>query len=156
MKNSKMLEFWVGIFILLGLCAFMFMALRVSGLTLSRNPFASTTYELEANFTDIGSLKARAPVRIAGVQIGVVRAITLNPETYEAQVEMELNKNIAIPADSSVSITASGILGDNYVSITPGFATALLKNGERFNTTYPATSWASLISTFINGAGSKK
>ena len=156
MKNTKTLEFWVGIFILLGLGAFIFMALSVSGLSVAANPFVNKSYELSANFTDIGSLKVRAPVRISGVQIGTVVSISLDAETYEAHVVMDLNKNISISNDSSASITASGILGDNYVSISPGYGSTNFHNGDHFNTTYPATSWSSLISTFVNGAGSKK
>lgn len=150
MKNSKSLEFGVGLLILLGLLAFMFMALKVSGMT-SSNPFLTTTYDVTANFTDIGSLKVRSPVRIAGVQIGTVSEIDLNPKTYEAHVVMSIQKSIEIPDDSSVSITSSGILGDNYASVTPGYAATNMKSGGQFGTTYAATSLTSLISTFMSG-----
>lgn len=153
--NKKIIEIWIGVLMLLGLLAFMFMAMKVSGLTTADNPFVHNTYTLSANFTDVGGLKVRAPVRIAGVQVGVVSALKLNPQTYEAEVVLSMNKGIAIPADSSASITASGILGDNYVSITPGFASQNLTNGGQIVTTYAATSIQSLISTFMSN-GAKK
>jgi phospholipid/cholesterol/gamma-HCH transport system substrate-binding protein len=158
MNNSKILEFGVGVLILLGLLAFMFMALKVSGLTMASNPFMSTTYQVSADFTDIGGLKVRSPVRIAGVQVGTVVAIDLNPETYEAHVIMSIEKNVALPTDSSVSITAAGILGDNYVSVTPGYARTNMASGGQFVTTYAATSLTSLISTFMsnNNSGNSK
>lgn len=158
--KQKSIEFWVGILMLLGIFAFTFMALQVSGMTPSSNPFIKSDYDVTANFTDIGGLKARSAVRIAGVQIGTVEAIALNPQTYEATVTLAINKNIPIPADSSASVTASGILGDNFISIAPGFAAQNLQNGGQIVTTYAATSWQSLISTFMSGSsnsgGTKK
>lgn len=162
MKNSKLLEFSVGILILLGILAFMFMALKVSGLSMTNNPFFDDTYTLNADFTDIGSLKVRAPVRIAGVQIGTVTHIKLDPSNYEAHVEMGIQKGLEIPEDSSASITSSGILGDNYVSVVPGYSSTNMQNGAQFITTYAATSFSSLISTFMgsgntnNNHGGKK
>lgn len=153
--SKRVIEIWIGVLMLLGLMAFMFMAMKVSGLTSADSPFAHNTYTLCANFTDVGGLKVRAPVRIAGVQVGVVSALALNPQTYEAEVILSMNKDVAIPADSSASITASGILGDNYVSITPGFANQNLTNGGQIVTTYAATSIQSLISTFMSN-GAKK
>lgn len=152
--KQRLFEFWVGIFMLLALLAFIFMAFKVSGLT-GANPFVKTTYDVSANFTDIGGLKVRSAVRIAGVQIGTVEGLTLNPETYQADVTMAINKNVKIPADSSASVTASGILGDNFISISPGYATQNLSNGGQIQTTYAATNISSLISTFMSN-GAKK
>lgn len=155
--KQKSTELWVGLFMVFAILAFVFLALKVSGMTSTANPFASSTYDVSANFTDIGGLKARSAVRIAGVQIGTVQSISLNPQTYEANVTLAINKNILIPSDSSASVTASGILGDNFISISPGYATQNLANGGQIMTTYAATSWQSLISTFMsNGTGEKK
>lgn len=156
MKNSKALEFAVGILILLGLLAFMFMSLRVSGLTTGSNPFMHTTYNLSGDFTDVGNLKVRAPVRIAGVQIGTVTGLDLDPQTYQARVIMSIQNTVSIPTDSSVSVTSSGVLGDNYVSIAPGYASTNMKPNDVFTTTYPATSLTSLISTFMSGSSNNK
>lgn len=155
--KQKSIELWVGLFMALAILAFIFLALKVSGMTSTSNPFVRSTYDVTANFTDIGGLKARSAVRIAGVQVGEVEAITLNPQTYEAHVALAINNNVMIPADSSVSVTASGILGDNFISITPGYSNQNLQNGGQIMTTYAATSWQSLISTFMsNGSGDKK
>ena len=148
--QKKTIEIWVGILMLLAILAFVFMSLRVSGL--NTTDFSGNTYDITANFTDVGGLKARGAVRIAGVQVGMVEAVKLNPETYEAHVVMSMQKTIHIPQDSSASITSSGILGDNYISITPGFATQNLADGGQIVTTYAATSLTSLISTFMSGA----
>ena len=153
--KQKAIEVWVGVLMLLGLLAFTFMALQVSGLSMASNPFSKNTYHLNANFTDVGSLKVRSAVRIAGVEVGQVSALQLNPQTYEAEVVLSMNKAIVIPSDSSVSITSSGILGDNYVSITPGFSAQNLSNGGQIVTTYSATSLQSLISTFMSNGGKK-
>ena len=148
--QKRTIEIWVGILMLLAILAFVFMSLRVSGL--NTTDFSGQTYDVTANFTDVGGLKARGAVRIAGVQIGTVASVTLNPETYEAHAILSIQKNIHIPQDSSASITSSGILGDNYISITPGFASQNLANGGQIITTYAATSLTSLISTFMSGA----
>ncbi len=154
--KQKLTELWVGILMILAILAFAFMALKVSGMGLGTNPFVKSTYTLTASFTDIGGLKVRSAVRIAGVQVGEVEALNLNPQTYQATLTLALNKNIQIPADSSASITSSGILGDNFVSITPGFAPQNLTNGGEIVTTYAATNLSSLISTFMNNSGDKK
>lgn len=154
--KQKSTELWVGILMLLGILAFIFMALKVSGLSGTSNPFVSSTYNLNANFTDIGGLKVRSAVEIAGVEIGTVKAISLNPQTYEAEVTLAINKNIQIPADSSASITATGILGDNFISIMPGFASQNLTNNGQIVTTYAATNLQSLISTFMSNGAPKK
>lgn len=154
--KQKSTEVWVGILMLLGILAFVFMAFKVSGLSGTSNPFVSSTYDLNANFTDIGGLKVRSAVQIAGVRIGTVKAINLDPQTYEAEVTLAIDKNITIPADSSASITASGILGDNFISITPGFASQNLAANGQIVTTYAATNLQSLLSTFMSNGGPKQ
>ncbi len=149
--KQKTLEIWVGILMLLALAAFTFMAFKVSGLTAS-SAFVSHSYTVNAQFSDVGGLKTRAAVRIAGVQVGEVSALSLNPETYEAKVSLSIENDVHLPTDTSAAITASGILGDNYISLTPGYASQNISNGGTINTTYAATSIQSLISTFMSGA----
>jgi phospholipid/cholesterol/gamma-HCH transport system substrate-binding protein len=151
MMKQKTLEIWVGILMLLALAAFTFMAFKVSGLTAS-SAFVSHSYTVNAQFSDVGGLKTRAAVRIAGVQVGEVSALSLNPETYEAKVSLSIENDVHLPTDTSAAITASGILGDNYISLTPGYASQNISNGGTINTTYAATSIQSLISTFMSGA----
>ncbi len=148
--QKKTIEIWVGVLMLLAILAFVFMSLKVSGL--NTTDLSGHSYDVTANFTDVGGLKARSAVRIAGVQVGTVQSVTLNPQTYEAHAVLSLQKGINIPQDSSASITSSGILGDNYISITPGFAPQNLASGGQIMTTYAATSLTSLISTFMSGA----
>ena len=153
---KKSLAFSVGIFIILVVLALIFLALRVSGLSEGGSFFSQKNYSLSANFDNIGNLKVRAPVRLAGVVVGQVEKIALNKEQYQAHVIMKMDNNIDnIPTDSSISITSMGLLGENYVSISPGYNNKFMKNGESFPVAYSATSLTSLISTFISG-GKKK
>ena len=153
MKQGKV-DFIVGVFILIAAVSLMFLALKVSGL--SAASFGNNSYKVTASFSDIGGLKVRSPVKIAGVQIGQVSAITLNNDAYNAVVTMSIeNSADKIPVDSSARISQSGLLGDNYISLSPGYKMQNLKNGSVIKTTYSATSITSLISTFVNGANKK-
>jgi phospholipid/cholesterol/gamma-HCH transport system substrate-binding protein len=148
-RNSEIL---VGIFMILAILALIFLALKVSGLSTESDLFGRHSYELTAQFNDIGSLKVRAPVRIAGVEVGRVVGISLNNENFEAKVTMKIDDSVNdLPIDTSAAITSSGILGDNYVNLTPGYASTNLKEGGEITTTYSATNLQSLISTFMSG-----
>ncbi len=149
MKQKK-LEFAVGIFMIVAIMAIIFMALQVSGLSLTS--LGKKTYQVTAVFSDIGNLKVRAPVRVAGVSIGSVQNIILDKSTYEAKVILSLDDYANnLPTDTSARITSSGLLGDNYISLSPGYDSRFLKNGSKIVTTYPATSIQNLISTFVSG-----
>ncbi|MDF2529588.1 MAG: outer rane lipid asymmetry maintenance protein MlaD [Gammaproteobacteria bacterium] len=156
----KSIEVWVGLLMVMGALALAFLAFKVSGLSINNDVFGAKSYNVTAVFSDIGGLKVRAPVRIAGVQIGTVTGIALDPQTYQAQVTLTINDGINnLPSDTSASVTSSGILGDNYVSLSPGYSDTTLKNGGKIITTYSATNLQSLISTFIsnsNSNGAKK
>lgn len=148
-------EISVGIFMVLAALALMFLVLKVSGLTVDNDLFGRQSYQVSAEFGDIGNLKVRAPVRVAGVEIGQVVNITLDPANFQAKVTLRINNAVNdLPSDTSASVTSSGILGDNYISLTPGYAATNLQNGSVINTTYSATSIQSLISTFMSGSKS--
>ena len=150
------IEISVGIFMILGLLALIFLALKVSGLSIGGKFWSRSSYQLIADFSDVGGLKVRSPVRVAGVQIGVVNGITLNPTTYKADVSLKITQSKAkLPDDSSASIVASGLLGDNYISLQPGYSSKFYTNGNRIETTYSATNLQSLISTFMSGSHKK-
>ena len=150
--KGKWLEFYVGILMILGILALFFMALRVSGLSLSNNPFNNQSYQLLAKFDNIGSLKKRAPVDVAGVKIGTITKVALDPVTYRAIVTMKINdKKVKFPKDTTAAIVQSGLLGDNLVSLTPGYDTQMLGNNGTITTTYSATNLQSLISNFVSG-----
>ncbi|CAM2977915.1 outer membrane lipid asymmetry maintenance protein MlaD [Legionella worsleiensis] len=119
MRKQRYVDISVGIFMLLGLIALLVMVMKVS----SFNDFMSQKgYSVTADFTDIGGLKVRAPVTVAGVRIGEVSRIELQPGDLNARVTMTLRSDKKIPfEDSSARILTEGLLGSNYISIVPGF-----------------------------------
>lgn len=120
MQNRRIIEVSVGILMLLGIAAFVMLALKVSGLTSFSNEGG---YRVYADFSNIGGLKVRAPVTIAGVRVGEVSDIELDPSSFNAKVTLMINDNQnKIPLfDTSARILTEGLLGSNYVSIVPGF-----------------------------------
>lgn len=119
MNRQRYVDLTVGVFMLLGLAALLILALKVSGLS----AFSSGKgYHVTADFSDIGGLKVRAPVTVAGVKIGEVTRIELQPGELNAKVTMRLKNDKPIPFDdSSARILTEGLIGSNYVSIVPGF-----------------------------------
>ncbi len=117
--NARYVDLSVGIFLVLGLLAFIVMALKVSDLSVI---FPIKTYSVTASFTDIGGLKVRAPVTVSGVKVGEVTRIELQPEQLNAKVTLALYTHQPIPfEDVSARILTQGLLGSNYISILPGF-----------------------------------
>ena len=119
--NSKQryIDISVGAFMLMGMLALLVMVMMVSGVT---DLMSTKGYQVTANFTDIGGLKIRAPVTVAGVRIGEVTSIELQPSQLNAKVTMTLKQDKPIPyEDSSARILTEGLLGSNYISIVPGF-----------------------------------
>lgn len=145
--GKRSIEFSVGMFMFFGLLALMVLAVKVSGLAQwSKDP----TYTVSAAFDNIGGLRERASVRIGGVIIGRVSRIYLDNKSFQAVVEMQINKKFnQIPDDSSTSIFTQGLLGANYVSVTPGFDSNMLKDGDRVQTTHSAMVLENLIGQFI-------
>ena len=119
MNKRRTIEITVGLFMLLGLLALLVMVMKVSGIG---ELTSSSGYEVTANFTNIGGLKVRAPVTVAGVRIGEVTRIELQPTELNAKVTLRLRNDKPIPfADVSARILTEGLLGSNYISIVPGF-----------------------------------
>lgn len=151
MLPQRLIDTLVGLFLLLALFAMTVLALKVSGLT---NLFPSKSYEISASFDDIGGLKVRSPVKIGGVQIGQVSEIGLDPNTYKAVVRMRIEERFNdIPDDSSAGIYTSGLLGDNYIAITPMYSKSFMKNGSQFEYTNSAMVLEKLIGQFIYKIG---
>ncbi len=121
------LDLWVGAFVVAGVVALAILAFKVGNLS-SYN--ASETYSLKASFSNIGGLKTTASVRSAGVLIGRVTDIKLNPERYEAEVTLSIDKRYLFPKDSLISILTSGLLGEQYIGLKPGADDEMLKNGD--------------------------
>lgn len=147
MLSQRTIETFVGLFLLAAILALILLAFKVSGLT---SFFKQPGYTVTAQFDDIGQLKVRAAVKMGGVTIGEVSGITLDPTTFKASVQMRINSNVDnIPSDSSASILTAGLLGDNYIAITPMYANDFLKNGSRIQDTHPAMILEKLIGQFM-------
>ena len=146
---SRGLELAVGIFICLGLAAFALLALQVSGLSLGQ---ARPGYTLYAEFTDIGGLRPRGKVSVAGVTIGEVRQITLNPESIKARVEMYIDSEVDyLTFDSIAVISTAGLLGEKYVNISVGGDPDILGDGDFIESTQGALNIEQLIGNFATG-----
>lgn len=153
-KRIRFIELVVGLFIILGAIALIALAFKVSGLTSLTHAHYYTVY---AEFDNVGDLRIRAPVRMAGVTIGEVGDIWLDPDTFRAKVTLLIDKvNDRIPTDSGASIFTEGILGSNYISITPGYDNTYLKNGSLLVNTHPALILENLIGQLIFNAKDKK
>jgi len=151
MSSQRVLETWVGLFMLAAIAALVVLAFKVSGLT---GFFRGDTYEVTAYFDNIGGLKLRAPVKVGGVVIGEVDQISLDPNTFRAIVKLRVESKFNdIPTDSSASILTSGLLGDNYIELTPMYGQSYLKEGSTIEYTHPAIILEKLIGQFLFKVG---
>jgi phospholipid/cholesterol/gamma-HCH transport system substrate-binding protein len=152
--RNKTLEVIVGLFMVVGFLGLLFLAFQVSGLTLFQR---AGTYQVSAEFEDIGSLKVRAPVQISGVTVGRVSSIVLDPQSMRAKVMMDIYDSYNnIPVDSSASIYTQGILGSNYIALGAGFEQESLKDGGRIDTTHSALILENLIGQLLFSLKSDK
>lgn len=147
MSNSRRLEIAVGIFVAVGIAALLVLAVNVSnvgGLN------SGNQYTVRANFDNISGLKTRSAVAIAGVTVGRVVSITVDPVTFEAVVEMTINSNFSeVPVDSSAGIYTAGLLGEKYIGIEPGGAPDFLEEGGVIRLTQSSIVLEKLISQFL-------
>ncbi|MFO1339032.1 MAG: outer membrane lipid asymmetry maintenance protein MlaD [Burkholderiaceae bacterium] len=143
---KKSIETLVGLFVLLGLAALVFVALKAANLASFTN---GETYTLQARFDNIGGLKARAPVRSAGVVVGRVTRIGLDAKTYQGVVTLEISKGVEFPKDSSAKILTSGLLGDQYIGIEPGGDEKNFVSGDVIKQTQSAVVLENLIGQFL-------
>lgn len=145
MQRSKN-DIWVGLFVLLGAAAVLFLALQSANL-LSLN--FQQTYRLDAKFDNVGGLKPKAAVRSAGVLIGRVESITFDDKSYQARVTMALESRYAFPKDSSLKILTSGLLGEQYLGLEPGADVKPMVAGDTISNTQSAVVLENLISQFL-------
>jgi len=153
--HKRSVEISVGLFFLAGIVAFALLALKISGLTSFYT--ANQGYMLTAEFENIGGLKPRARVSMAGVPIGRVVAIHFDPKTYVAQVKMRVDSTVnTIPNDTTASILTSGLLGDNYIGLTPGYSEEYYKPNDNIpiEKTTKALVLEDLISRFLSSKAS--
>ena len=149
---SSRLEIGVGAFIAMGFaCA---LALAFASTDLS-NRLEGGTYSVTARFANTGELKARAPVKIAGVKVGEVEKIVLDAKTYDAVATLRLSTFAELPSDSSAAIYTSGLLGERYVGITPGGDPKALADGGEIALTQSAIVLEQLIGKYMFGSAGK-
>lgn len=149
MASNRSFEIGTGLFILLGFAALAFLATQTTSLAGYR---AGDTYQLSARFANIGQLRERAPVKLAGVTIGSVQAIDLDPVTLDAVVTVAVDSRYAeLPDDSSLSIFTSGLLGDQFVAVRPGGSPEFLRDGDEFLLTESSVQLEELIGKYLIG-----
>jgi phospholipid/cholesterol/gamma-HCH transport system substrate-binding protein len=145
MERTTM-DLWVGIFVVAGIAALVMLAMKVGNLGTYN---MSETYQLHAYFSNIGGLKTKASIKSAGVLVGRVTDITLDTNRYEANVVMSLDKRYEFPKDTFASILTSGLLGEQYIGLSPGGDSEMLQNGGQIKKTQSAVVLEDLIGKFI-------
>lgn len=145
MHKSKN-DVWVGLFVMIGAVAVLFLALKAGNLlSLSFDP----GYTVIAKFSNIGGLKARAAVKSAGVVVGRVESISFDDKTFQATVELNMQRRYKFPKDSTLKILTAGLLGEQYIGIEPGAGTQNLADGDKITDTQSAVVLENLISQFL-------
>lgn len=145
--NKKSIEIFVGLFVVLGALGLLFLALKAANLGSFSG--GGDTYTLTAKFDNIGGLKARAPVRSAGVNVGRVTSIKLDSVTYQGLVTLDVNKDVVFPRDTSAKILTAGLLGDQYIGLEAGGDPENLKGGDVITRTQSAVVLENLIGQFL-------
>ena len=147
MVRMRSIEILVGAFMVAGFLALFFLAMKVSNLNAAS---AGDGFLMTARFDNIGSLKERAPVTMAGVRIGRVEGIRFDRETYEAVVTLQIDRQFdTIPVDSFASIFTAGLLGEQYVGLDPGGALDFLRDGDQIAHTQSALVLEQMINQFL-------
>jgi phospholipid/cholesterol/gamma-HCH transport system substrate-binding protein len=151
MQRSKN-DMWVGLFVLIGAAAVLFLALKAANLL----SFSfDSTYRIAAKFDNIGGLKVGAAVKSAGVVVGRVEAITFDDKTYQARATLAMQSRYVFPKDSSLKILTSGLLGEQYVGMEAGADEKNLSQGDTIKTTQSAVILENLIGQFLYGRASE-
>lgn len=145
MERSKN-DLWVGLFVIIGLAALVFLALQAANL-LSLN--FQSTYRITAQFDNIGGLKPKAAVRSGGVVVGRVAGISFDDERYQARIDLDMDARFKFPKDSSLKILTSGLLGEQYIGVEAGAAEDNLAAGDNVTSTQSAVVLENLISQFL-------
>ncbi len=144
--NRSTIDLWVGIFVTIGFGAIVFLALKVGNLTtLDTKP----AYKLDAHFDNIGGLKMRAPVKAAGVVVGRVESVRLDPKTYEAVVGLRIDNGYQFSKDTIASILTSGLLGEVYIGLEAGGDPQMLADGGKIAKSESAVVPEKLIGQFL-------
>ncbi|CRI65173.1 Toluene tolerance protein Ttg2C [Thiocapsa sp. KS1] len=147
MGKQRGIEILVGLFMATGFVALFFLAMQVSNLSAAVN---SEGYRLTARFSNVGSLKARSPVSMAGVRVGRVEDVSFDKETYEAVVTIRIDPGVdTIPDDTFANVFTAGLLGEQYVSLEPGGSPEYLRDGDEIAHTQSALILEQMIGQFL-------
>ena len=148
------IDFSVGIFVLIGICCLAFLSVKVA----TNSNIATGTnsnYVIYANFSNVGSLKISAPVKVSGFVVGRVTDISLNQKTYQAMVTLQINQPYKFTTDTSAQILTSGLLGEQYVGLQSGADDSFLSNGGTISITSSALVLEDLIGKFMTNVSTK-
>lgn len=146
--NKTVLDLWVGVFVIAGMAALLFLALKVGSMNVVKT---ADSYEIIAKFDNVGGLKARAPVRSAGVVVGRVTDIQFDGENFEAIVTLRIDNRFSFPKDTLAAIMTSGLLGEQYIGLDAGGDPVKLKDKDRIFLTQSAVVLENLIGQFLYG-----
>ena len=146
--ERSVLDLWVGLFVCAGIGALLVLALKVGNMS---GFSVADTYQVYAEFDNIGGLKPRAPVKSAGVVVGRVADVSFDNETFRARVTLHIDKRYKFPKDSSASILTAGLLGEQYIGMDGGGDDHLLKDGDRLIITQSAVVLEKIIGQFLYG-----
>lgn len=147
MRQKKSTEITVGLFVALGIVALVFLVMKVSNLSAFNDEVG---YVVTAEFENIGGLKTRSPVTLAGVRVGRVESINLDPDTYDAIVTLNLYSSFdTLPTDTAASIYTAGLLGEQYIALEVGAEEEFLKDGDVIELTQPALVLEQVIGQFL-------
>jgi phospholipid/cholesterol/gamma-HCH transport system substrate-binding protein len=151
--RTRTLEMAVGLFLIAGFAALFFLAIKVSGLS---DEASRPSYRLYANFQNAGGLAVRAKVTMAGVPIGRVSSIVLDPQTLKAKVALDIDNEVnSIDSDAVASILTAGLLGEKYIGIVPGAGDEMLKEGDVIEQTQSSLVLEDLIGKFLSSMANK-
>ncbi|PSU32745.1 outer membrane lipid asymmetry maintenance protein MlaD [Photobacterium lutimaris] len=154
MQQTKKLELWVGSFVLAGLAALLVLIFKVADV---QNLGGSETYTLEAHFDNIGGLKVRSPIKVGGVTVGKITKISLDTDTYVPVVTLAIEKKFGyFPETSSAAILTSGLLGEQYLGLSPGFIDEdieMLREGDLIEDTRSALVLEDMIGQVLYSIG---
>ncbi|MBT4386368.1 MAG: outer membrane lipid asymmetry maintenance protein MlaD [Betaproteobacteria bacterium] len=146
--DRSMVDLWVGLFVAVGIGALLFLALKAGNVD---SIIKSQGYSVSAEFDNIGGLKAKAPVKSAGVIVGRVSSVNFSNQSLRAVVKLDLDERFQFPKDSSASILTAGLLGDQFVGIDPGGSLENLVEGDRLRITQSAIVLEKVIGQFLYG-----
>ncbi len=147
MKQTRVVEFGTGMFVLLGFASLFFLIMKTTDV---QSDLRGETFEVLARFENVGDLKLRAPVTMAGVTIGRVTGIAFDSERLDALVTMRISTNFdRIPDDTDASILTSGLIGGQYIGLSPGFSEGYLVDSSQIQITHSALVLENLIGKFL-------